>query len=217
MGAYSGRPRESNGTMIAQAYEFSMLDVSFSIQAGQIARDNAFRLREALCLKLPWLAADHHAGIHPLKLVSGNEPLALLSARARLWLRVQRLRATELHLLSGADLDLGGQVIRLGAMQVRELIPHGTLYAYRVAANSEDESAFMTDAKQSLVDQGVTCQTICGRHHQIDAGSGLQHVFSLMVHGLDAETSRHLQQSGLGPHRLLGCGLFVPHKSASAV
>ena len=100
---------------------------------------------------------------------------------------------------------------------LRELIPHGTLYAYRVAATSEDESAFMTGAKQSLVDRGVTCQTICGRHHQIDAGSGLQHVFSLMVHGLDAEESRHLQQTGLGPHRLLGCGLFVPHKSASAV
>ena len=217
MGASSGGPRGSHGNMISVTGDLSMLDVSFAIQAGQIARDNAFCLREALCLKLPWLAEDPLAGIHPLKLVSGNEPLALLSARARLWLRVQRQRAAELHLLSGADLDLGGQVVRLGAMQVRELIPHGTLYAYRVAATSEDESAFMTGAKQSLVDRGVNCQTICGRHHQIDAGSGLQHVFSLMVHGLDAEESRHLQQTGLGPHRMLGCGLFVPHKSASAV
>ena len=41
--------------------------------------------------------------------------------------------------------------------------------------------------------------------------------FSMMLHGLGPEQSLRLQQRGLGPHRLLGCGLFVPHKSAAAV
>ena len=41
--------------------------------------------------------------------------------------------------------------------------------------------------------------------------------FSMMLHALVPEQSLRLQQHGLGPHRLLGCGLFVPHKSAAAV
>jgi len=41
--------------------------------------------------------------------------------------------------------------------------------------------------------------------------------FSLMLHALPEEQSLRLQRCGLGPHRLLGCGIFVPHKSAAAV
>jgi hypothetical protein len=38
-----------------------------------------------------------------------------------------------------------------------------------------------------------------------------------MLHALSPEQSLRLQQHGLGPQRLLGCGIFVPHKSAAAV
>jgi CRISPR-associated protein Cas6 len=195
----------------------SMLDVSFAIRGGQVARDNAFCLSAALRARLPWLAEDFLSGVHPLKVVAGSDPLAMLSTRTRLWLRVRRQRASQLESLCGSELDLGGQVIRLGDLNVREFVPHGTLYAYRVAADSDNEVAFMTQVTQLLQSEGISGQTICGRHHQISAGEAQQHVFSLMVHGLDAERSQHLQHHGLGPHRLLGCGLFVPHKSASAV
>jgi hypothetical protein len=38
-----------------------------------------------------------------------------------------------------------------------------------------------------------------------------------MLHGLKRAESVAIQESGLGLHRLLGCGLFVPHKSIAAV
>ena len=38
-----------------------------------------------------------------------------------------------------------------------------------------------------------------------------------MLHGLSAADSLTVQRAGIGPHRALGCGLFVPHKSAAAV
>jgi hypothetical protein len=38
-----------------------------------------------------------------------------------------------------------------------------------------------------------------------------------MLHALPAEQSLRLQKRGLRPHRLMGCGIFVPHKSAAAV
>ena len=38
-----------------------------------------------------------------------------------------------------------------------------------------------------------------------------------MLHDLKLEQSALLQQVGLGEHRKLGCGIFVPHKSIAAV
>jgi hypothetical protein len=38
-----------------------------------------------------------------------------------------------------------------------------------------------------------------------------------MLHGLGAADSLAVQEAGLGAHRALGCGLFVPHKSVVAV
>jgi hypothetical protein len=43
------------------------------------------------------------------------------------------------------------------------------------------------------------------------------HAFSLMLDGLSHDDALRLLEHGIGPHRLWGCGLFVPHKSAAAV
>jgi hypothetical protein len=38
-----------------------------------------------------------------------------------------------------------------------------------------------------------------------------------MLHGLATAASLRVLEAGVGRHRRLGCGLFVPHKSAAAV
>jgi hypothetical protein len=38
-----------------------------------------------------------------------------------------------------------------------------------------------------------------------------------MLHELSPEHSLRMQAAGLGAQRKLGCGIFVPHKSAGAV
>jgi hypothetical protein len=60
-------------------------------------------------------------------------------------------------------------------------------------------------------------ERVCGKRHSMVVSGGVLNTFSLMLHALAPEQSLRLQQCGLGPHRLLGCGLFVPHKSAAAV
>jgi hypothetical protein len=49
------------------------------------------------------------------------------------------------------------------------------------------------------------------------AEAGALQGFSLMLDGLSAAHALRLLETGMGPHRLLGCGVFVPHKSAAAV
>jgi len=63
----------------------------------------------------------------------------------------------------------------------------------------------------------VRTQTVCGKRHSRQLQGQTLTTFSLMLHALSLEDSLRLQEHGLGPHRLLGCGIFVPHKSAAAV
>lgn len=200
-----------------EAAQEMAVDVVFALDAQALARDHAQALQQALCAQWPWLSADPGAGIHPIKLVPGNQEPALLSRRARLLLRVAARRVDELLARPALELLVAGQRVRLGAAHMRELQPHATLYAYKVAADSADEVSFVAALAPELAQLGIGSEPVCGKHQSMALAGRVQHTFSLMLHGLSAQQSLRLQQYGLGPQRLLGCGVFVPHKSAAAV
>jgi CRISPR-associated protein Cas6 len=194
-----------------------LVEAAFPLEGKALPRDHAQALQHALAEQLPWLSSDAGAGIHPLKLVSGPESLALLSQRTRLILRVHASRLGELKAVSGVELDVAGHALRLGAVHLRALQPLATLYAYRVAASSADESAFMQAMEAELEALAITGERVCGKRQSMRVDGQEMTTFSMMLHALVPAQSLRLQQHGLGPHRLLGCGLFVPHKSAAAV
>lgn len=193
------------------------VDVVFPISGQQVPRDHAQALQRAVCAQWPWLADDALAGIHPIKLVPGTDALALLSRRSNLMLRVGLQHADRLLALTGLDLAVVGHTLRLGPAHRRELQPHPTLYAYKIAAESDDEIALMTAVEQELADLAVGGERVCGKRQSMQVLGETVSTFSLMLHALPPEQSLRLQQHGLGVQRLLGCGLFVPHKSAAAV
>lgn len=195
----------------------ALVDVVFPIVGHSLARDHAQALAQALRGVLPWLGTEPRVGIHPVKVVPGNEAQALLSNRTRLLLRVPATRVAVLSTLAGHTLDVGSNELRLGTPHVRELLPHATLYAYSVAAASSDELAFMRVVASELEALNIRGQRVCGKHGSIAACGRAIDSFSLMLHGLSPEHSLRLQYHGVGSHRLLGCGVFVPHKSAAAV
>ncbi len=194
-----------------------MMDAVFPLDGEVLLRDHAQALQQALCAQLPWLGTDSLAGIHPVKVVHGSEDQALLSRRARLLLRVGARRVDELMALAGFDLDVAGHRLRLGVPHRRELRPHATLYAYKMAADSADEMMFMTAVHRELAQLAIGGEPVCGKRQRMLVSGRVLDTFSLMLHELPPEQSLRLQQRGLGPHRLLGCGIFVPHKSAAAV
>ena len=196
----------------------AMVDVGFALHGAALPRDHRRLLADALTRMLPWLAALPGAGVHRINVSQGGGSQALLSQRSRLTLRVPRVRVAALDALAGAVLDIGGHALRLGGVaQVRELLPHRTLYAHLVAAESDDELDFMAAVNAELAAMGVPCRTICGRRQLIDGGPRPLPGFSLMLDGLAGADALRLLETGLGRHRLLGCGLFVPHRSAAAV
>jgi CRISPR-associated protein Cas6 len=203
----------------------TMVDVAFSIAGTHLPRDHARPLARALVEQLPWLATEPLAGVHPIKLAGGggggggggDDACGLLPQRARLRLRVPGARVAALEALAGIRLDVDGCHLGLRALTVRDLLPHGTLFAPLVAADGPDELGFMLTVANSLRALQIDARSVCGLRGRIGAGAQPITGFSLMLHGLSAADSLRLQCGGLGPHRLLGCGIFVPHRSAAAV
>jgi len=192
-----------------------MIDLAFALEGDHLPRDHRRALADALDRVLPWLPGETAAGIHLLNVSAGGGPRALLSGRTRLTLRLRRARATDAAALAGAELRIEGQPLRVGAPQLRELRPYGTLYAHLVAAGDADEAGFLQAVQAELLALDVPCRPICGRHQVVEADR--LRGFSLMLDGLSAANALRVMAAGLGPHRRLGCGLFVPHKSAAAV
>jgi CRISPR-associated protein Cas6 len=193
----------------------TMVDVAFALEGPGLPHTHRRALAETLERLLPWLDQVPGAGIHRVNVSAGGGTHALLSNRTRLTLRVPRECAAETAALSGTTLPCGELTLRLGAAHERELLPWGTLYAHVVAADDADESAFLQAVDDELKTMDVRARVICGRYQALEGGA-LQG-FSLMLDGLSAHHSLRMLEMGLGRHRHLGCGMFVPHKSAAAV
>jgi CRISPR-associated protein Cas6 len=192
-----------------------MVDLPFALEGDALPREHRGLLAAALEAALPWLSELPGAGVHRLNVSAGGGPQALLSGRTRLTLRVPRERAGDAMALAGRELQLGASRLRVGAAHVRELLPYSALYACLVASGDADETAFVDAVVAELKALDVACRAICGRHQVTEAGA-IQG-FSLMLDGLNAAHSLRVLEAGLGPHRRLGCGVFVPHKSSVAV
>ena len=193
----------------------SMVDIGYSLDGATLPREHRCALADALESSLPWLVGLPGAGMHRLNFPASEGPDLLLARRTRLRVRVPRERVDDALRLAGGVLKVGGRRLRVTAAQPRELLPHGALYAHAVATNLEDEGAFLVEVEAELERMGVKARPICGRH-QVWEGDQVQG-FSLMLDGLTIENSLRILESGLGPHRRLGCGLFVAHCSANAV
>lgn len=194
-----------------------LVDLAFPVLGRTLARDHRWLLVQALAERLPWLADEPMAAVHPVNTVHGSDETALLSARARLRLRLPRGRADAAGVLAGAELQIGADTLRLGTPTLRELLPHTTLYAHFVDGATTDEAAFLQAVRHQLDDLGTAAHCVCGRAGVVRGPEGPLQGYSLLLHGLRAAASLRVQQAGLGAHRLLGCGMFVPHKSAAAV
>jgi CRISPR-associated protein Cas6 len=194
---------------------FDRVDVAFALRGDGLTADHRRALAAALQHALPWLGDAPGTGIR-LAAAAPAGARVLVSGRTRLVLRVPRERAASVLAIEGTTLDVDDARLQVGAGRVRELLPFGTLYAHVVAADGDaDEAAFMRSAAAALDALDIAGRTICGRPRRLEAGT--LHGYGLMVDGLDTDASLRLLAAGVGPDRLLGCGLFVPHKSAAAV
>ena len=195
-----------------------MVDVVFPLAEGTLADDHACALSLAVRRALPWFDEEAEAGILPLSGLARGDGVRFVGRRSRLALRLPLRRSASAGCLAGARLELDDFSLKLGASRIRPLVPsRGVVYAHFVSVDADDEMEFLARCRTALAERGLQPQLITGKARQLQGEHGPVRGFSLMLHGLDAAQSLAVQEAGLGGHRALGCGIFIPHKSVAAV
>lgn len=207
-----------------------IVDVQFTIECKRLPVDHGYALAEALLKHVPWLAADPAAAVHSIHVAGSQngwerpptdtDSYLMVSRRTRLTIRVPEVRVGELRdSLEDRTLDIAGCTLTVREGKVRLLSKEPTLFArYVVPPDDSDESAFLEWVAAALDHQGIRMRkALCGKVTQLYSPEGLLKARSLLVADLTPEESIRLQQTRLGTHATMGCGVFIPHKGISSV
>jgi CRISPR-associated protein Cas6 len=207
-----------------------IVDVLFSIDCRRIPVDHAYALSAALQERLPWLADDPASAVHTVHVAGsqngwerpahGSDQLLAVSRRTKLTIRVPRTRMDQLlETLRGETLDIAGHPLTVGEGKIRPLSKETTIFSRYVAAPGKpSEDAFLNWAAAELNRMGIRMRkALCGKDTPLSTPDGFVHTRSLMLADLSPAESIRLQQTGLGPHHEMGCGIFIPHKGIDSV
>lgn len=196
-----------------------VVDMVYSIQCVRLPVDHAQGLSLSVQKQLPWFAAEERAALHTIHVAeSGNgwirpDDFIHLSRRTKLILRVPKQRIEDAQQLSGKTLDVSGHPLIVCAATIRPLSALTTIFARYVTAADGDEQQFLRGVLAQLKTLGVQPKKmLCGMEKSIAVTDGALRTRSLMLANLSIDESLILQQRGLGSHRQLGCGVFIPHK-----
>jgi len=207
----------------------NVLDVVFAVKDCQsLPAEHAYSLAEALHEALPWLNEEEQVGIHPIYgAETGNgwqrpdDPDApiYISRRQKMTIRVPRERVDDIMQLTGQTLEISGHSLTVGEAKTRLLSDLPTLFARNVATEQGiDEDTFLAQVMEELRALDIEVKKMMASiEREIRTPDGPLYTRGLMLADLDQEDSVVLQEQGLGPHRKLGCGLFVPQKGIKAV
>ncbi len=208
-----------------------IVDVLFSVVCKRLPVDHAYALSAALWQTAPWIAEDGSGvAVHTVHVAGsqngwerpghGTDQHLILSRRTKLTIRVPKQHTAALmEALEGETLEVSDCPLTIGPGKIRRLSKETTLLSRYVASASDDtEEGFLDWAAQVLNDQGIRVRkALCGKTTLLTTPNGMLRTRSLMLSDLSPEESVRLQQQGLGPHRKMGCGIFIPHKSIEAV
>ncbi|MDA9982644.1 type I-MYXAN CRISPR-associated protein Cas6/Cmx6 [Gammaproteobacteria bacterium] len=206
-----------------------VVDIAFRMECPCLPTDHSWSLCKSIENYLPWFADEEYTGIHAIHGAESNNgwtrpneaegALIHLSKRVKLVLRIPGERLSQCATMSGKTLTVAGNSMKLGRYTTRTINPTATLFARRIVTHAdENEEAFLQRALSELTDMNVTVPKLLpGRTSRIKTPDRHLVARSLLLADLSFEDSIRIQESGLGESRNLGCGLFVPHKSITAV
>jgi CRISPR-associated protein Cas6 len=204
-----------------------VIDIVFKMSGARLVVDHAQSLADAICERLPD-SSHGQIGIHRIRVgASGNGwnspgeagEIMQLSRRTRLVMRIHKSVHRQVLQLCDTQLEIEGEQLKLGASSVRKLSSITTLFSHSIVCDeAQAESDFLDDMASALEAMNVKVKKmICGTTHSIRSDQGSIFTRALMVAELTPEESVELQQRGIGPGRLIGCGLFLPHKGIDPV
>jgi CRISPR-associated protein Cas6 len=207
-----------------------VVDVLFALDCKRLPVDHAHALSQALRQAVPWLNDTAIAGIHTIHVAAsqngwqrpehGSDQYLILSRRSKLTIRIPAARMTDLMQgLVGKRLAVADCTLTVGEGRPRPLSTETTLFARYVVTQPDDtEEEFLTWAASELAGIDIRLRkALCGKSSPLATPDGPIQTRSLMLANLPPDESVRLQEIGLGPNRIMGCGIFIPHKGIEAV
>ncbi|MCP5279896.1 MAG: type I-MYXAN CRISPR-associated protein Cas6/Cmx6 [Thiobacillus sp.] len=195
----------------------SVRDVQFDLMGQELPEDHGHILYETLLVHLPWLKDIPEAGIHAIHGAPSGRGTLIINRRAKLVLRLPILRLADARVLVDKVIDLGCGVIHIGGLKEKPLMPFNYLYSPLVDMGTTDEAVFLARVRTSLDELGVQGGLIPGKQRKMHTSDGDIGGYSLMLHDVTLAHSITVQEKGIGRNHLMGCGIFVAHKSIKEV
>lgn len=207
-------------------------DLHFDIDCRELPVDHIYALSRAVFEALPWLEQIPQLGIHEIYLAGSQNgwqkpdpelgQTLILSRRTKLVIRTpQEIMERLQEEISSLTLDIDGYSMTVGKARSKPLSMSDTIYARHIAmetGEAENENQFLQRMAEELSNLGVAPKkALCGKSTEIRTGTGVVQTRSLMLADLKFEESINLQIHGLGSHRSMGCGLFLPMKGIQAL
>ncbi len=210
----------------------AVVDLHFDIRCRELPVDHIHDLASALKDALPWLTEETELGIHEIHLAgsqngwerpeAGSGQRLILSRRTKLVIRAPKHRADQLQQeMLDLELEVDDCIMVVGKAKVKLLSSQGTLYAHHVALREDeidDEDKFLQRLANELAARDIHIKkALCGKSGEILTPDGSIPTRSIMLADLGPADAVALQEQGLGPHRNLGCGIFLPMKGINEV
>ncbi len=201
-------------------------DAVFNIHAKILPIDHAYFLSQALLKHLPWLK-EVKAGVFDISVADGNgweqdheSGFYYPSKRSKLNIRIPKEKLDEVEILIGKTLNLGEyQIDVIKALEPKLMSDMQIVFAKHIACDENtSEGDFLQTSFAQFQALGIQPKKMmAGLKRKISTPDGIIHTRSLMVADLRKAESVKLQEAGIGKHRLLGCGLFLPQKGIESV
>ena len=201
-------------------------DAVFNIHAKILPIDHAYLLSQALLKHLPWLE-EVNAGVFDISVADGNgweqdheSGFYYPSKRSKLSIRIPQEKLNDAEILVGKTLNLGEyQIDIVRALKSKLMSDMQIVFAKHIVCDKNaSEETFLQTSFAQLQALGIQPKKMmAGLKRKISTPDGIIHTRSLMVADLRKSESVKLQEVGIGEHRLLGCGLFLPQKGIESV
>ena len=206
-----------------------VVDLMFAIRCKALPLDHGKALYQAVIGCIPWLCDEPQAAIHQIHVAESahgwNRPrdpssdLLWPSRRTRLVLRVPQHRVEDCQTLTDRTLDIEGHELTIGPAKQKMLSKLTTIFArYVDTGGSDQDQEFIQNMADILQQRKIHVKKMMSGlliKHKTEDGYLLTR--KLMLAGLSIEDSVRLQQQGIGNRRLMGIGIFLPHKGIDAV
>ncbi len=198
------------------------IDLAFELSGTTIPLDYGYALFGAISRLVPGIHGDRRVGVHPIRGIHLEPRRLTLVPQSRLRLRLPSEEIAPYLALAGAALDLDGARLRVGIPHVESLRPAANLSSRIVTIGHRKEpEAVVESLGRQLSELGISAEPgFVPSPHPDHEGEPSRRVvrikgkrivgYPVLLNGLTAEESLRLQEQGLGSHRRMGCGIFVP-------